>query len=288
MIRGHACTRQAMWARWRSDGNIEFVGRNDAQVKIRGYRIEAGEIEARLLEYPLVQEAVVLARERPARREALGRLLQLGRGWEPRNCARTCRRVLPEYMVPVAYVQLERLPLTVSGKVDRKGSAGARGRCLLAPGVRSAAGRWRSRSRSCGRQLLKVDRVGRHDNFFDLGGTRCWRCSWFSRIVQGLSLPVTVSQIFENRRALESWLQVLSGRQRQETLCRLRWPIAVGLWPLSLAQQRLWFLTQTDDRASRAYHLSFSLRLRGVLDREGPASGARWDRGPARESADSF
>src|SRR5262249_8281265 len=116
--------------RWRADGNIEYIGRNDHQVKIRGYRIELGEIEARLLRHAQAKEAVVLAREDGRGEKRLvayypvRNLAAAAGGSEEAVGAEELRAhlvaALPDYMVPAAYVQLDRLPLTPNGKLDRK------------------------------------------------------------------------------------------------------------------------------------------------------------------------
>jgi amino acid adenylation domain-containing protein len=159
--------------RWRADGSMEFLGRNDAQVKIRGYRIELGEIEARLREYGGVREAVVITREDAdgdkrlvAYYTSVEGMADLGaEGLRAHLQAR-----LPEYMVPVAYVRLERLPLTANGKLNPK--------ALPAPendayGIRSyeaPVGEAETMLAAVWAEVLKLERVGRHDNFFELGG----------------------------------------------------------------------------------------------------------------------
>ena len=110
-------------ARWRADGVLEFLGRADDQVKIRGFRIEPGEIEAALTRHPAVAQAAVIAREDSPGEQAAGRLRGGGRGRECRRggAARAaCAQSLPDYMVPAAFVVLERLPLTPNGKLDRR------------------------------------------------------------------------------------------------------------------------------------------------------------------------
>ncbi len=133
-------------------------------------------------------------------------------------------------------------------------------------------------------ELLKLDRVGRHDDFFDLGGHSLLAVQLVSRIAQGLSRPVSVRRCLRAPQALGSWRRLLGLLQTQEAL-----PIGAAdrSRPLaaSIAQQALWFLTQLDERASRAYHLSCSLRLQGSVGSRGSSSGARWDRGAARERA---
>jgi amino acid adenylation domain-containing protein len=155
--------------RWLPEGALAFAGRTDAQVKVRGYRVEPGEIEARLVEHPAVREAVVLARE-----DAPGekRLVAYVVGDETAGAgvlrAHLSER-LPEYMVPAAYVRLDAMPLTPSGKVDR--------RALPAPDGASAAERYVAPRTPVEEvlaeiwaEVLRLERVGVHDSFFELGG----------------------------------------------------------------------------------------------------------------------
>jgi len=110
--------------RWLPDGNIEFLGRNDFQVKIRGFRIELGEIETRLAEREGVREAVVVAREdTPGDKRLVA--YYTGTETEASELRTFLSARVPEYMVPAAFVKLERLPLTPNGKLDRKASQGA-------------------------------------------------------------------------------------------------------------------------------------------------------------------
>ncbi|WP_394828309.1 amino acid adenylation domain-containing protein [Pendulispora albinea] len=157
-------------ARWLSDGNIEFLGRNDDQVKIRGFRIELGEIEARILLYPGVGETVVLAREDAAGEKRLVAYFTATRHLSVRDLREHLSATLPDYMVPAAYVRLASLPLTPNGKLDR--------RALPAPdagayGIRpheAPQGEVESILAELWSELLQRERIGRHDHFFELGG----------------------------------------------------------------------------------------------------------------------
>jgi amino acid adenylation domain-containing protein len=157
---------------YRPDGNLVYLGRLDHQVKVRGLRVELGEIESALMGHAAVREAVLLAREDiPGDQRLIAYLV--GRGDARPDTAELrdyLRRRLPEYMVPSGFVWLETLPLTPSGKVDRRRLPAPDGRRTPADAYlppqneleRSLAGIWQ--------QLLHVDTVGVHDNFFDLGG----------------------------------------------------------------------------------------------------------------------
>ena len=172
-------------ARYLPDGAIEFLGRNDFQVKIRGVRIEPGEIEARLAQHPAVREAVVLAREDSPGDKRLVAYYTVKAAGNGAGAAAAeaavmtasaealrahLSAVLPDQMMPAAYVMLDALPLTSNGKLDRKALPAPRGashavREYEAPKSETEialAGVWA--------ELLKLERVGRRDNFFELGG----------------------------------------------------------------------------------------------------------------------
>ena len=160
--------------RWMPDGNIEYLGRNDFQVKIRGFRIELGEIEARLLEHPRVGTGVVLARD-----DGAGGL-RLVAYYVPREAGTTIdvedfrghlARHLPEYMIPALYMRLDSLPVTPNGKLDRRALPEPdTARPHLATAYEPPADAEEAEACAAFAAVLGVDQVGRHDNFFDLGG----------------------------------------------------------------------------------------------------------------------
>jgi arthrofactin-type cyclic lipopeptide synthetase C len=164
-------------ARWRADGRIEFLGRNDFQVKLRGFRIELGEIEARLAEHPSVREAVVLAREDQAGDKRLVAYVtpaaaaqNSAAGIDVEALRTHLGSQLPEYMVPAAYVSLAKLPLTPSGKLDRKALPAPDADAYLRRGYEPPVGEVETTVARIWAEVLNLKRVGRHDNFFELGG----------------------------------------------------------------------------------------------------------------------
>ena len=159
-------------ARYLPDGNIEFLGRTDFQVKLRGFRIELGEIEAQLAEYPGVREAVVVALEDVAGEKRLVAYYTADTSAEVSVEALRAHllSLLPEYMVPAAYVQLESLPLTSNGKLDRKALPAPDGGAYASRAYEAPVGEVELTIAALWRELLNVERVGRNDNFFELGG----------------------------------------------------------------------------------------------------------------------
>jgi len=208
-------------ARYLPDGNIEYLGRLDHQVKIRGLRIELAEIEAVLSRHPAVREAVVVAREdTPGDKRLVAyvvpRLTPPPGSGELRD---HLKRNLPDYMIPAAFVMLDALPLTSSGKVDRRSlpvpqeqprSAGA----YLAPrnGLEKAIAEiWR--------ELLRVEQVGVHDNFFDLGGHSLLIVQAHRRLREITEKDLTVADLFRftTIRALAEYLSQDDGQSKTRT-----------------------------------------------------------------------
>ena len=154
-------------ARWRADGTIEFLGRNDFQIKIRGFRVELGEIEACLAGHSSVRECAVLAGEPLIAYYAVNTGAP-DPGAEELRAYLSSR--LPEYMVPSAYVQMQSLPLTSSGKLDRKALPAPTFEAYAARTYEAPLGSAEITIAAIWADLLRVERVGRHDNFFALGG----------------------------------------------------------------------------------------------------------------------
>ncbi|HEU4561408.1 MAG TPA: non-ribosomal peptide synthase/polyketide synthase [Longimicrobium sp.] len=195
--------------RWLADGTLEFLGRLDHQVKIRGFRIELGEIEARLLEHPSVREAAVLARE-----DALGDLRLVayyaGEMVEVEALRAHLSGRLPEYMLPAAYVRLEALPLTPSGKVDRRALPAPEGDAFATRGYEAPVGETEEALAGIWAEVLGVERVGRHDNFFELGGHSLLAVRVISRVRQVLEAEVVLAHVFSHP-TVESLAARLSG-----------------------------------------------------------------------------
>ncbi|MEV5412748.1 amino acid adenylation domain-containing protein [Thermopolyspora sp. NPDC052614] len=186
-------------ARVREDGAIEYLGRLDHQVKLRGFRIEPGEIESVLTSHPRVSEAIVVAREpRPGDVRLVAYLTGDGEPPDVADLRDHLRERLPEYMVPAAFVVLPELPLTANGKADR---AALPEPDLSRPETRTAfvaprddlerviADIWRD--------VLGVDRVGVHDNFFDLGGHSLLMPELKARLTETAGREVSLIELFQ-------------------------------------------------------------------------------------------
>jgi amino acid adenylation domain-containing protein len=194
--------------RWKADGTLEYLGRNDEQVKLRGYRIELGEIETQLARHPQVKEtAVVIREDSPGMKRLVAYVTRRGEGNPEAEGLRShVKAVLPEYMVPSAFVVLEALPLTPSGKLDRRGlpaplegSVSRRFQLPQGEVEQAVAQLWQ--------ELLRVERVGREDDFFDLGGHSILAMQLIVRIRSLFSVQIPLGLLFEC-----STLQRLSAR----------------------------------------------------------------------------
>ncbi|RKG75429.1 amino acid adenylation domain-containing protein, partial [Corallococcus exercitus] len=255
-------------ARWLPDGAIEYLGRTDFQVKVRGLRIELGEIEAALEQHPTVRQAVVVALPGiTASDTRLVAYLVCGADVPEAEVFRTfLAEKLPEYMVPGAFVPLDVLPLTSSGKVDRKALPTPDVVAAVAPEYVAPRTPTEERLASLWAELLRVERVGVHDDFFALGGHSLLATQLLSRIRAALQVELSLRSVFKTPTlaALASVLDEAQGRTPGSRTPVLRPVPRDGELALSFAQQRLWFLEQLQP-GSVAYNLPGSVLLEGVL-----------------------
>jgi nonribosomal peptide synthetase DhbF len=268
---GERMYRTGDLVRWRADGNLEFLGRVDDQVKVRGFRIELGEIEAVLAGQPGVAQAAAAVREDlSGDRRVVAYVVPAARAAvDPAAVRNAVAEQLPEYMVPAGVVVLARLPLTTSGKLDR--------RSLPEPDfVASVGGREPASPREeilCElfARVLGVDRVGVEDSFFALGGHSLLAIRPISRIRSMLGVEVPVRALFRNP-TVASLAQVLDdAASARPPLVATRRPERI---PLSFAQQRLWFLARLNG-PSTAYNMPFAWRLHGRPDADALRSAVR-------------
>ena len=271
---GERLYRTGDLVRYLESGELEYVGRRDDQVKLRGYRIELGEIETVLESHPLVQQAVVTVREE---QWLVGYVVGM-EGSEREVAAELrsyLRERLPDYMVPQRWVMLDQLPLTTSGKIDRRrlpapSGAGAgeqeqEAASEWTPVEELVAGIWS--------EVLKLATVGRDENFFELGGHSLLATQVISRVRQAFGVEIGLRRLFEEptvrRLAHSIGDQLRAGAgvtvpalRRFGVEEREQWS---GVLPLSFAQQRLWFLDQLEP-GSTSYNMPMAVRLHGNLN----------------------
>nr|UXB95126.1 non ribosomal peptide synthetase [Pseudomonas syringae] len=201
--------------RWRADGNLEYLGRNDDQVKIRGFRVELGEIEARLAEHSDVREAVVLCRQDvpgDKRLVAYVTAQQPETALDIEHLRSHLQSTLPDYMVPAAYVQLDALPLTANGKLDRKALPAPDAQALISRGYEAPQGEVETLLASIWADVLTVEQVGRHDHFFELGGHSLLAVMLIERMRQ-VGLSADVRALFSQPTLAALAAAVGSGRE---------------------------------------------------------------------------
>ncbi|MFE3188837.1 amino acid adenylation domain-containing protein [Nocardia sp. NPDC059240] len=244
---------------WNAAGELEYRGRTDFQVKIRGFRIELGEIEAALLALPQIAQAAVLAKSDARTGDRLVAYL-VGSDIDVAQVKSASAAALPSYMVPSAFVVLDALPLNVNGKLDRK--------ALPDPEVEATAFRAPSTPieeivAGVFAEVLGAERVGADDDFFALGGNSLVATQVAARLGAALDTRVPVRILFEapSVAALAIKVEQHAGLGRKALTAGPR-PEHI---PLSLAQQRMWFLNQFDT-TSAAYNIPAAVRLTGELN----------------------
>ncbi|AZQ32224.1 amino acid adenylation domain-containing protein [Streptomyces cyaneochromogenes] len=248
--------------RWTGNGELEYLSRLDDQVKLRGYRIELGEIEAVLADHEQVAQAAVLVREdRPGDKRLVAYLIPAAADVPFSALREHVGAQLPEYMVPSAFVTMDVFPLTPNGKLDR--------RALPAPDYAiETTGRGPRSPREeilCGlfAEVLGLETVTIDDDFFQFGGHSLLATKLVSRIRTVLDAELPVRRIFEAPTVAQLAV-ILDESTAARTPLRATSPRPERL-PLSLAQQRLWFLHQFEG-PSATYNIPVALRLSGALD----------------------
>jgi amino acid adenylation domain-containing protein len=264
-IAGERMYRTGDMARWTSRGAVEFLGRIDTQLKIRGYRVEPGEIENRLLTHEAINEAVVIPREHPSADKYMCAYIVLKNpGSINISALKEYLAVeLPDYMIPTFFVELERIPLTPNGKLNRKllpePEIGTLTDFYTAPGdpvEKKLVEMWQ--------EILEVDRIGIDDHFFQLGGHSLKAIILISRMNKAFHIDVLLAEIFRTPtvRGLSAYI-----KSRKEGLFTPIEPVEEKDYhQLSSAQKRLYILHQMDE-SSTSYNMPYALRLEGEVNK---------------------
>jgi amino acid adenylation domain-containing protein len=257
-------------ARYLPDGDIEFLGRADQQVKLRGLRIELGEIEAALGKHPAVHDVVVVVREDVPgdKRLVAYPVFKSGASVPASELRLFLKETLPDFMLPSAFVALDKIPLTHNVKIDRRAlpapdTAARRDACdtYVAPRTPHeliVASTWA--------QVLGVEAVGLNDNFFELGGHSLLATQVMSRLRESFQLELPLRALFESPTVAELARRVERAGESHASVAPEIKPVSrEENLPLSFAQQRLWFLDQLVPD-SPFYNLPLAVQLKGQLD----------------------
>ncbi|ORC59228.1 non-ribosomal peptide synthetase [Pseudomonas floridensis] len=267
---GERLYRTGDLVRWAADGALEYLGRLDQQVKVRGFRVEPQEIEARLLAQPGIGQAAVLVRDTVAGAQLIGyytsTLAHESEALQSERVKSALSLELPDYMVPAQLVRLDNMPLSPSGKLDRRALPEPQWQTREHVEPQTAlhkqiAGIWR--------EVLGVPRVGLCDDFFALGGHSLLATQIISRVRQACDIDLPLRTLFEASE-LGAFAEQVERIQASGVRGSLQ-PIArvdrSQPVPLSYSQQRMWFLWQMEPD-SPAYNVGGMARLKGTLDIE--------------------
>jgi fengycin family lipopeptide synthetase D len=249
--------------RWLSDGNVEFLGRKDDQIKIRGFRIEPSEIERVLSQHPDVERAVVLVTKDNHDENYLIAYIQTNEEKEESFWRNFLKQSLPAYMVPVFYIRLDKFPVTVQGKIDKKALPLP---VYGFPEVNSIVlpkNPVEMQLLEIWKQVLKKTVIDVTDNFFAIGGHSLKAMQVLSKIHKELDRNVNLRMLFTHP-SIREMAELIAGIERKEE------GEITALGPqehyqMSSAQNRLWILDQLEEN-STAYNLSGTYSLTGNLD----------------------
>ncbi|MCU7552748.1 amino acid adenylation domain-containing protein, partial [Chitinophagaceae bacterium LB-8] len=257
--------------RWLVDGSIEYLGRRDEQVKIRGYRIELGEIETVVLQSGMMNQCVVAAKEDSSGNKRLVGYVVADDSFNTEQLLEYLKSRLPEYMVPLQWMKLDNIQLNHNGKIDRKALPNVEVTNIsvyVAPCTdleEQLVQIWQ--------QLLKVEPIGIHDNFFEVGGHSLLAMQIIAAIRKQRQIELLVKDILDYPTIALLARHLMAGsRELLLPSIKVVEP-RPELLPLSFAQERLWFIDQLE--GSVHYHIPTVFRWKGTLNKEALESAFR-------------
>ncbi|MGH7592966.1 MAG: amino acid adenylation domain-containing protein [Gemmatimonadales bacterium] len=254
--------------RWRADGVLEYLGRIDHQVKLRGHRIELGEVEAVLARHPDVATAAAIVREDvPGDKWLVAYIVPVaGAGVDAATLREHVRRSLPEIMVPAAVVAIDRLPLNANAKLDRAALPRPDASALAASTMPYLAPRTplEVEIAAVWSTVLRMERVGANDDFFDLGGHSLAAMRVMARLGGRLPEGVTLGTIL-NARTVAGLAQAIEARSAAGITTRIVSRGTAGAAPLTHAQHLIWLFEQMTPGLA-TYHVPMVRRIRGAID----------------------
>ncbi|KKO52294.1 non-ribosomal peptide synthetase module [Paenibacillus sp. DMB20] len=275
---GERMYRTGDLARWTEQGTIEFLGRIDHQVKIRGFRIEIGEIEHRLMQIEGVSDTIVIDLEDASGSKYLCGYFVADREIPYDDVAAFLAERLPDYMVPAKLVQLNEMPLTSNGKIDR--------RALPLPSVHQGReenyvapeGETEEAVAAFWQEVLGTERVGACESFFMTGGDSLKAAVLQVKLERRFGVRIPVPVLFERPTVREQAEWILQGKKNnsedeneavpvQATLPPIQKAKRDGVYPLSSAQRRLYFIEQME-QVGTAYNAPFTMRIEGNVNTE--------------------
>ena len=259
--------------RWREDGVLEFLGRMDQQVKIRGFRVEPAEIETVLCQNPAISEAAVIACEDISGEKYLAAYLVAAPGQqvEQSELRAYLHQKVPEYLIPAIFIALPAFPLTPNGKIDRRAlPTPERTSFQQIEAYQAPRTPFEEILVEIWTDVLKLDRIGIHQNFFEIGGHSLRATQVISRIRNVFQIDFPLRILFESPTIaqLAAQIEIASCAEQKISPLQFQAISREDALPLSFAQERLWFLDQWEPE-SPLYNIPIALCLKGELRVEG-------------------
>ena len=251
-------------ARWLPDGNIEYLGRIDHQVKIRGFRIELGEIETRLLEDDSVKEAVVIARDDEDGNKYLCAYVVVCHEINTSKLREHLSKVLPDYMIPSYFVQLDKIPLTSNGKVDRKALPQPELEFNIGDEYVAPQNQTEQKLKEIWEKVLKVEGVGINNNFFYIGGHSLNAGVLISKVNKEFGVELSIKDIFTYSTIRE--LAGIIAEAEKIGYMEINPVKEKEYYEVSSAQKRMYILDKMEEGLTN-YNISGALIVEGEFDR---------------------
>ncbi|MFD2679427.1 amino acid adenylation domain-containing protein [Bacillus seohaeanensis] len=246
------------------DGNLDFIGRADHQVKLRGFRIELGDIEESIRQNPKVKDAVLLLKENGDGDKKLISYYTTDGSLLKSELRKELSDKLPDYMIPSIFIELDNLPLTSNGKVDRQSLPKPTEKDFEMGEYVAPRNAVEEMLTNIWQEVLSLERIGIHDSFFEIGGHSLLATQVISRVADTVGKQIPLRLIFEFPTISEMSSELMKSDQTED-----KEPITVKKnkdqkYPLSFSQKRLWFLNQMDSE-NGSYNIPFAFRISGNL-----------------------